>query len=268
MLLVLRRARIPLHALRGLDENRLLPFDRLHPSIAMLPTAEDAALAFAQVSTFVEGFHAAHGSAGLRDVVARVARGVDARQAFGEVAGVDWSALESGWQHELRTRPPRGGPTMPVPRLRFRHGGAAPDDVDEVRVASARRSLRLGDLLWSRERPRAAAAEYAEAWASAEGDPIVGSRLARAALAGGQPDRAIEVLVLLAEIWPDHEPLWSVLGSARLARGERDAARAASREAIWLNPFDPQPHCDLEQVATNDDERTREQGLCRELGVE
>src|SRR5690606_1343882 len=131
----------------------------------------------------------------------------------------------------------------------FRHGEAEPDDTDEVRVETARRHVRIGDLLWSRQRPLAAASEYERAWASAEGDPIVGSRLARAALAGGAPDRAIAVLEPLTARWPDHEPLWSVLGSARLARGEHEAARTASIEAIRLNPFDPQPHCDLAQVA-------------------
>jgi hypothetical protein len=66
----------------------LIPFDQLHPSIAMLPSAEDAALAFAQVSTFVDSFYADHGRAGLIDVASRVRRGQDARDAFAEAGGV------------------------------------------------------------------------------------------------------------------------------------------------------------------------------------
>lgn len=250
---------------RAVQQGSLLPFDRLHPSIAMLPSAEDAALAFAQVSTFVERFRRLHGREGLQQVVSLVANGVDAREAFAQVAGEPWSALEGAWRIDLRARPAPEGPQPELAQLRFRHGEAEPDETDEVRVESARRHVRIGDLLWSRDRARGAAREYDRAWQNADGDPIVGSRLARASLAGGEADRAIAVLGPLTERWPDHAPLWSVLGSAHLARGEREAAREASIEALRLNPFDPQPHCDLAQVAESERERTRETAMCRDL---
>lgn len=255
---------------RAVREGTLLPFDRLHPSIAMLPSAEDAALAFAQVSTFVERFRRLHGREGLRAVVERVAAGTDAREAFAEVAGEPWDALERGWQEDLRARPDPDaaeGGRPELARLRFRHGQTEPDEAEEVRIEGARRHVRIGDLLWSRGRAGGAAAEYDRAWERAEGDPIVGSRLARASLAAGRAERAIAVLEPLGERWPDHAPLWSVLGSARLARGDREGARAASLEAIRLNPFDPQPHCDLAQVAEDEDERARENELCRDLRI-
>jgi tetratricopeptide (TPR) repeat protein len=246
----------------------LLPFDRLHPSIAMLPSAEDAALAFAQVSTFVERFRRLHGSQGLRDVVARVANGTDARVAFAETANESWDAIEAGWRDDLAVRQVPEGNRPELERLRFRHGEAESDDADEVRIESARRHVRLGDLLWARQRPLAAAREYTRAFENADGDPIVGSRLARASLAGGDAARAIEVIRPLLERWPDHAPLWSVLGSAHLSQGERESAIEASREALLLNPFDPQPHCDLAQASSNEEERVREHGLCRDLGAE
>jgi tetratricopeptide (TPR) repeat protein len=253
---------------RALDRDRLLPFERLHPSVAMLPSAEDAALAFAQVSTFVERFYRARGSAGLRSLVERVAQGMDARDAFAEVAGERWEALEQGWRGELERLLRPEGEAPPLRRLRFRRPEGEVDETEDVAIEAARRHVRLGDLLWSRSRARAASEEYGRAWALAEGDPIVGSRLARAALAGGRPERAIEVLEPLLRLWPDHEPIWSVLASARLARGEMELAREAAREAIRLNPFDPQPHCDLAQVASDEAERAREQTLCRDLRIE
>ena len=71
----------------------------------------------------------------------------------------------------------------------------------------------------------------------------------------------------LTEQWPDHAPLWAVLGSALLARGDRAGAHAASLEAIRINPFDPQPHCDLAQTADDDEQQAREQMFCRDLGA-
>lgn len=245
-------------------EHRLLPFDRLHPSIAMLPSAEEAALAFAQVSTFVERFYRDHGPAALRDVIARVSAGVDARDAFAAASGETWDALENQWKLGLARRQPAEGEAEVRP-LVFRHDGQEHDDTREVRVDEARRFVRLGDLLWSRQRPLGASVEYGKAWDRANGDPIVASRLARSALAGGRAERAIEVLEPLVETIRDHEPLWAVLASARLSRGDLDAAETAALEAIRLNPFDPQPHCDLAQAASQ--YRERESRICRELGA-
>ena len=42
-------------------KDKLITFERMHPSIALLPSQEDAALAFAQVSTFVQAFYGTPG---------------------------------------------------------------------------------------------------------------------------------------------------------------------------------------------------------------
>lgn len=243
----------------------LLPFDRLHPSIARLDSQEEAALAFAQVATFVEVFYREHGPEGLRGAVARVADGSDAREAMGTVAGGSFDALERRWRRALRERPaPTDAPALLPLRLRRGHGEA--DDSDEVEQEQARRHLRLGDLLWDRERPRAASIEYGRAHAIAPDDPIIASRHARAALAGGRPEAAVEALASFRERYPDHEPTWAVSGAAWLALGDLPNARSALREAIRLNPFDPQPHCDLVQVLEDGPERTREREACELLG--
>ena len=246
-------------------DGHLIPFDRLHPSIARLPSQEDAALAFAQVATFIESFVTRYGEAKLRDAVGRVAAGVDAREALGLAAGKSFAALESDWKADLRARPspPRDPPS--VLALHFRRGGGDADESLDVAVENARRYLRLGDLLWDRQRPRAAAAEYARAHRAAPDDPIVASRLARAALAGGNAQQAVDALAGVAVRYPDHAPIRAVLGAARLALGDLSGARTALREALRINPFDPAPHCDLARATDVAAERTREEGICRTL---
>ncbi len=249
----------------ALDEERLLSFDRLHPSIAMLPSADDAALAFAQVSTFVESFYALRGTAGLRDVLSRAAAGTDAREAFALAADATWDELEARWREALVARP-APSTEADVPRLRFRHGETDPDDTAEIDETEARRLVRLGDLLWERSRFGAAAIEYGRAHDLAPDDPIVASRLGRAALEAGDPDRTIAALTPLRERWGEHEPLLSLLGAAHAARGDLAMAREASLEAIRVNPFDPEPHCTLADVAEGEDARASERDLCTMLG--
>lgn len=228
----------------AVSTDQLLPFERLHPSIARLPSAELAALAFAQVSTFVEAFRSRRGPEGLRDVASRIAAGTDAREAFAEVASEPWEALERGWREDLRARPAPPD-AAPLPALRFRHGSGEIDETAEVALAEARDALRLGDMLFLRGRHAAAQHEYERAYAVAPDDPIVATRLARAALAAGDATRALAVSEPLRAAHPDHAPLLSLIAASAAALGRSDLAREAALESIWLNPFDPEPHCAL-----------------------
>ncbi len=250
----------------ALRESRLIPFEQLHPSIARLPSQRDAALAFAQVATFFETLRFRHGSDVLSRTVPRLAAGEDARDALHETAGVPFATLEREWREALALRPRRED-APPLLAMRFRHGEGEVDETSEVSVEPARRFMRLGDLLWGRGRARAAAHEYGRAHQLAPSDPILTSRLARAALAGGDPGRAASVLEGLVQAYPDHAPGRAVLGSALLALGQRDRAIAELEEAIRLNPFDPQPHCDLAEAYQDGATRDRERTACHELGT-
>jgi tetratricopeptide (TPR) repeat protein len=248
----------------AVKEGQLIPFQKLHPSIALLPSQRDAALAFAQVATFFETFHAHHGSDGLRDAVEHIAQGVDARGALAKVAKSSFAALEARWKRDLMERASPIDDPPPVQEVRFRKGEHM-DESLEVEAERARKFLRLGDLLWDRGRPGAAKVEYAKAHRAAPDHPIVASRLARAALAAGDASSAIEAIDTVIERHPDHAPAHAVRGSALLAQGNLTAAAEASREAIRLNPFDPRPHCDLASASEDDEERRREETACRRL---
>ncbi len=248
---------------RRTADGTLIPFDRLHPSIAMLPSAEDAALAFAQVSTFVDAFYVAHGSRGLIDVASRVRRGQDARDAFAEAAGSNFDELEGRWRDVI------GALLVPeteteVPRIELRHGDREPDDSSEIGAAEARRFVRLGDLLWTQEHPLAASVEYGRAHAVSPQDPIVSSRLARAAVRAGDGRAAIDALLPLRERYAEHAPLLATLGAAQALVGDGEAARETSTESIRLNPFDPEPHCTLASLDGPD--ASREHEACVGLG--
>ena len=115
-------------------------------------------------------------------------------------------------------------------------------------------------------RPAAASVEYGRAHTMAPDDPIVATRYARAALTGGRAQQAVDALASFRERYPDHAPTWAISGAAWLALGDLGRARPALREAIRINPFDPQPHCDLAEASEDEAERTRERNACATLG--
>jgi hypothetical protein len=249
-----------LHEAAMTDE--LLDFDQLHPSIALLPTQKAASLAFAQVSSFVASFYAQYGAEGLQKALKLVSDGEDAKKALARVAGVPWKTLEGRWKDGLAKTP-----QAPAARLLPRYlsdEASEQDEVASVELERARKFLRLGDLLWARKRPGAASVEYGKAHQAAPGDPVVASRYARSAIAGGRPQDAIPPLTTTLELYPTHAPALSSLATARYRVSQHDAARDAAYRAIAHNPFDPQPHCILSELSVPQAEH--EASVCAELG--
>jgi Tfp pilus assembly protein PilF len=249
-----------LHEAAAAEE--LLDFDQLHPSIALLPTQQAASLAFAQVSSFMEMYYGEHGSDGVQEALRRVGKGEDARRALANVAGASWKALEKRWRSAL-SREPKPPSARLLPR--YLSGEATEqDELAGVELERARNYVRLGDLLWTRSRPAAASVEYAKAHEAAPADPVVASRYARSAIAGGRPQQAIAPLQETLARYPTHAPALSSLATAMFRTSHFGAARDAAKQAIAHNPFDPQPHCILSQLPIP--QADSERALCTELG--
>jgi tetratricopeptide (TPR) repeat protein len=244
-------------------KGKLLTFEQMHPSIAMLPSEDDAALAFAQVATFMQRYVAEHGQEALRSTLERIATGTDAREALAAAAGTTFAKLETSWKVSL----PHATEGEEVHRLvmRFKKGDGAQDEASEVTEETARKHMRIGDLLWDRGRRTGAAREYEKAYHDDPLDPIVTSRWARAALQVQQTQSVVEVLKPHVERYPGHAPAQALLGRAQLELGDNAAACTSLREAIWINPFDPDPHCDLARASSDRAEREAEQRMCTQL---
>ncbi len=246
----------------ALENDSLLAFDRIHPSIALLPSQEQAALAFAQVSTFVARYYEVYGRDTLRAALLEIADGQDAREAMATQAARRFAELESEWRRSLE----HTEDAPPLLQRELRRGQASEmEPIPEALSEEARRRVRLGDLLWGRQRHGAAAHQYALALEEAPGDPALASRLARAAVAGDQAQLARDTLIPISERHPDHASTWALLSRAYDLAGDVDDARVAARRALSLNPFDPMPHCVLGNRAEAEQERAEERGRCSEL---
>jgi tetratricopeptide (TPR) repeat protein len=246
-------------------ESRLISFDRMHPSIAMLPSQEDAALAFAQVVTFLERFRSEEGDKGLTSAIQHIARGEDARAALSKVAGEPFSTIEGLWKDSLAARPLEKGQVPKELRMHFVEGGGADESLD-VSEERARKHLRVGDLLWGRGKTTAAAKEYERGQRYDMRDPILASRVARSSLATKDANRALDALRGALATHPNHAPLHALRGTALAALAKNAEAAEALREAIRLNPFDPTPHCTLARVSSEASETSRERAACSQLG--
>lgn len=247
----------------AMEADELLTFDQMHPSIALLPSQKAASLAFAQVSSFMQTYYGEYGREGVQQALYLIGEGEDAKKALASVAGVPWRVLEARWRKAL-SKLPKPVPARLLPR-RLSDEATEQDELAGVELDRARNHLRLGDLLWTRaRRPAAASAEYAKAHKAAPADPVVASRYARSAIAGGRPKDALGPLMLTLERYPTHAPALSSLATAMYRLSMRDEAKDAADRAIAQNPFDPQPHCILSKLGVP--QADHEATLCSRLG--
>ena len=155
---------------KALRSGHLISFEAMHPSMAKLPSAEDATLAFAEVENAVAYLYEKGGMAALRDAIKRVGDGEDARAGGGgrrrrRLARVRARlARLHGWRST--TRPSRPSTSRPPTSARPNAiaSGRKPAEEDALspapKASAPFRYLRLGNMLLGRDHPRAAAAEY------------------------------------------------------------------------------------------------------------
>jgi tetratricopeptide (TPR) repeat protein len=261
----------------ALKKRSLIPFKDMHPSMAKLPSAEAATLAFAEVYTMVGYIHGKVGYEGIREIIAKQRRGKSAQRAVGEVMGDRWNVVEKSWQRHLRASKLMPNKAFAArakgPRVRFNHAnndGGGDDNVgtDEVAAGKARKFTRLGGLLRARGMPDGAAIEYEKALAAAPGDPFVAGKLSRTYLELSKPEKAIALALPLAEADESDPVPATTLGLAYGATG--DAAKSAQffEIALRVSPFDPSVRCglaDAYQSLGKSPLATRERAACTTL---
>lgn len=235
-------------------KGKIVTFAQMHPSMAKLPSAEDASMAYAEVYAAVELIYAEQGMAGVREVVQRIGRGEEVEDAIAAVVGTSFPKFLSKWEAYLTTRTRRYTGSKPpdiFEQVAFRKGASVddPDDTKLIEEEEARRYVHLGDLLATQERPRAAVVEYRRASKLlGDGNPVLQTRLGRALIDIGELDEAIEAMQSAIADGETYVTLYVLLGEA-LVRAERwNEAYEMLREAAALNPFDPSVHQNLAKV--------------------
>lgn len=226
----------------ALAKDDLVTLQEMHPSMAYLPSAERAALAFAQVSTMVEHLERAGGKGATARALAGVREGTDALQAVADVAAAgDPERFMAEWKTAVQSMRLVSRKLAAIPTVL----GEAADEFGIDPVLSQRRDLagyaRIGDLLAAQELHEAALVEYRKATPDDEApSPLLAVRLARTLAALGDVDEAIRSLEASIRDYPDYAGPTKELGGLLLRQGKARDALAWYRASADVNPFDPE----------------------------
>ena len=247
---------------RRVRENTLIPFAKMHPSIAMLPTAEDAATAFAEVFYAIDLIHDRHGAKGLREIIDQLRDGSSDQESVSKATGMPFASFEKAWLSHVKAQKfpkellpledkvvlKEDSPSKEKPDEK-KGKEISFGDFAEIAEVPARKHAHLGELLRERNRPGAAAAEYAKAY-ELVGDKYdsLSNKFALALLEVNRLDEAERVLSGSLRVHPGVAATSVHLGRIHLERGHWKKAREAYTEALATDPFDPEIHLALTHV--------------------
>lgn len=204
--------------------------DGIGPSIAMLPSAEQASIAFAQVSSFIRFWVRESGDEALPELLRRIqltsGAGTDLDNTLQQISGADFASWDGRFRAYLEALPE-------APE------GALPSKLTG-NVHDISRFHRLGELLMARGHHGPAAIELTRAQALATGEPMLRCSLAAALLASGEREKA-------AALVSDERDVDTRLGRwfslhARLAN--EPAAEPAWLRGLALDPLSPFVACE------------------------
>ena len=237
-----------LAAARANDD--FVSFEEMHPSLAKLPTADRAGLAYAQLAMLMKYCFERGGDGVLLRTFPAVAAGTDPRAALSTAVGApDFGTLERDWRAWL-ARQPLGRKALPALPTALDGGGeAALDPVLSQRADLARFAAvaeRLADRAAALDAGeeatllrRAALVEYAKAQAPDEPpSPLLANRTAEVHRALGEHQQALALLLSSVEDYPEFTASWAQLGALYRSLGDAGRAEAAWSRAYALNPFD------------------------------
>lgn len=219
----------------GMERGLGLALTGLGPSIAMLPSAEQAMVAFAQVSSFVAYWIDANGEGALPKLLVAMRDApplARPEEAIQTVSGTSLEEWERRWKTWLASKP------HAVPEEMM--GGRVGSKGHVVSFRELGRKRRLAELLLERGHAKAAALEAEFAGALLPSDASVRCIHAAAHLAMGERDRAAELVLEPKAIRSPTARWWSLHGFF----GGRDALPNARELAIAHDPYDPHVACE------------------------
>lgn len=213
---------------QGMKQGLVLPLDKLGPSIAMLPSADAATVAFAEVTSFVRFFAEKAPADGLVRLLGSLRDGTDVDHALVAASGVDLRGWDTAWRAFL------GAPPAPLP--------PAPVSGSMHAARDAWERMRLGELLLARGHAAAALDELVRIHGPSD-DPRVRSLHAHALEAAGRAGDAGPVLGEPTDVGMSFAPWWALRGRLASARGARDSEELAYAEALSADPLDAEAAC-------------------------
>jgi hypothetical protein len=222
----------------GPERGLTFPLDKLGPSIAMLPSADAATVAFAEVTSFVRFYVETEGDDALARLLAMLKGAKEPDDALIAASGLDLKGWDAKWRAHIASQP-----REPLPAL-FGLGG---DRHDAQKWDDLRDRTRLTELLLARGHSTEALKELdriADAGQHLQADPSLRWLRARALEGAGRRAEAESLVADPLQLGSSYGPWWATRGRWARMRGDEATAASSFGEAVADDPFNVEAACE------------------------
>lgn len=215
-------------AMWGFQQGLARSFHQMGSSFALLPSAEEASVAYAQVHSFVQYVATQSRPSVFKELLEKLRIQLEPNEskALEELTGRSIEAWTTPWREDLQ---------------RLSNTTATPPWAPKPDASESARHARLGELLLNRNHADAAVAKFTEALALNDKNAAVRAELARARWAQGNRETA-RAMVEQADAIDGHHAAWWTLHGA-LAESAAEAL-LGSRRGVELDPWSPFVACE------------------------
>lgn len=269
-------------------KNALIPFEKMHPSLALLPSQEDAALAYAEAFTAIEHLASSSGTEALGRLLSAYREGADDARAFKAASGRPFPSFVAAWKSAVRRRTiAQEAISLDAEKRRFGTEDAEREssedragedrrrfqvsDFPDLKDAEARRRAHLGELLRVRGKSAAAVTEFEQALKIAGNtSPMLSNRCAQALWSvgdGASRTKAFSLLNASRALFPGQVRTLKNLGAFLMEAGRMDEAEDALLRVVGIDPFDPAPHESLLKIYEKSGRTDRAGGEAQALKI-
>lgn len=217
--------------LRGMELKLDLALDKLGPSIAMLPSADAAMVAFAEVTSFIKYFVESSAPDAMPKLLLALRAAKSADDALKEVSGEALAQWDVKWRAQLAKHVKE--PLSPM----FGLGGALPG------LGDSRERSRLAELLLGRKHAPEALLELDKIPAEMLGDPSLRYLRARVLEGAAGVEQAAALVEDPKLAMASFGPCWAIRGRLARGRGDGVVADGSFSEAVAHDPFGIEAAC-------------------------
>ncbi|MEC7985990.1 MAG: DUF1570 domain-containing protein, partial [Myxococcota bacterium] len=226
---------------KAIRDDAFVPFEKFRYSMAYLDSGEEAALAYAQVSTMVHFLQTKRGEEVFPIMMGRLRAQEDPMELMASLAGYsDFETFRSNWKTFIRELPLVQEQLKALPPALDGQGGDFADDPLLSQRTDLAKFMRIGDLLLEIKRPKAALVEFMKV-DEEEGppSPTLLHRKARCYMELNNLPKALRFAQEGVRLYPEYVDLQMILGEVQEKRGYSMESVKHWQAAHDLNPFNP-----------------------------
>ncbi len=224
------------------QKKHYISFEAMSPSLAKLPSQEDASLAYAQVATLMDWAYSKWGYEIINKLLDNITKYNNDKKAVLQTFGFDINKLLEEWKKHVSQKGYKTYQGLMDKPILFKTADSQEDykfaEVDLFKNRDMKKWIRLGNMLYEVNRYKAAQVEYEKAIKYKKNEyPYLENKLASLYIINKEYQKAINILTPTLSMFTNYIDSYMNLGEAYFNLKDYNNAKLMYETAIEINPF-------------------------------